>query len=175
MDWHIQRLNEIKRALVDMTCRAFYYQRVMKKTAPKWANLKDDKVREEVQVTAQEYVNDRVGEILDRSPINITEAMIMKAEPYSIVIVKTQRPLTGEEMQHMVDFFASHGRDDLALMNFGPNDTVNNLRRDQAKHALSIVLGLEEQARKVGSGEITHTEFDDELSKVLDDDDFDNY
>ena len=175
MDWQVQRLNELRRALIDMTCRAFYYTKVMKKTAAEWANLKDEKLKAEITSAANDCVKAMVGEIIDRSPVNITEVSVLNAEPYSIVIVKTQRPLSGPEMQHMVDYFAEHGRDDIAFMNLGPNDQISNMRRDQAKHALSIVLGLEEQARKVGSGEISRHEFDDELSKVLDDDDFDNY
>lgn len=175
MDWHIQKLREIRRKFFEVTCRALYYERVIKPSAAKWANLSDEKLKGEIETAATAYTANEIGEIVDRSPINITEAQVLKAEPYSIVIVKTQRPLEGAELQHMVDFFARHGREDLVLMNMGPNDTLQNLRRDQAKRALAIVLGLDDQARKVQTGEMTRHEFDDELSKVLDEDDFDAY
>ena len=100
---------------------------------------------------------------------------IFQAEPYSSVVIKTQRPRSGPEIEHMLAFFASHGRDDLVIMNLGPHDELSNMRRDHAKQALDMVLCLDEQARKHGSGEMHHGAVNDGLSTMLDDEDVDNF
>ena len=72
MDWHIQRLNEIKRALVDALAQAEYYENTAKKTTTKWSSLKDEKLKDEIQTAASERADEIVGKIIDRSPINIS-------------------------------------------------------------------------------------------------------